>query len=51
MTKGIGDTLADLFARADAEAVPTNEIAEKIAKDRIEANLNSWKLADQFTMG
>lgn len=36
MTGGIGDTLAQIFARADSDRAPTNEIADRIAQERID---------------
>lgn len=36
VTGGIGDTLAQIFARADRDRAPTNEIADRIARERIE---------------
>ncbi len=36
MTDRIGETLADIFERSDAEDVATNIIANRIALDRIE---------------
>ena len=36
-TGQIGDTLAEIFARADAEKVATNVVADRIAMERIES--------------
>ncbi len=35
LTARIGDSLAEIFARADAEGRPTNEVADKIALERV----------------
>ena len=35
LTSRIGDTLAEIFSRADAEDRPTNEVADKIALERV----------------
>jgi leucine dehydrogenase len=37
----IGETLAQIFRRSDAEAVPTNVVADRIAKERIAAAKSS----------
>ena len=36
---GIYDTLSELFVRADAEDLPTNETADRIAEERV---LSHW---------
>lgn len=36
MTGGIGDSLAQIFARADRDRAPTNQIADRIAQERID---------------
>ena len=35
LTARIGDTLAEIFSRADSEDLPTNEVADKIARERV----------------
>ncbi len=35
-TEGIHDTLIEIFRRADAEGVPTNQVADRLAVERIE---------------
>ena len=35
-TEGIFDTLLEIFRRADAEGVPTNQVADRLAFERIE---------------
>ena len=32
---GIGDSLAEIYARADAEGVPTETAAERLARSRL----------------
>ncbi len=35
LTARIGDTLAEIFHRADTDDLPTNEVADKIARERV----------------